>query len=150
MKRALPAVTITIAGLAAVLAFRTREIPTAVTGVAASTTTTSAGATTSGGATTTTAPPGGEVRVTGPVVNTEYGPVQVEVVISGGRLQNVIALQLPTDDPHSDRINARAEPILREAALSAQSANIDVVSGATVTWSGYTRSLQAALDSAGF
>jgi uncharacterized protein with FMN-binding domain len=146
MKRALPAVSITIAGVAAVLTFRTRELPTATSETTgATTTTTSAGATT-----TTGGQSGGEVRVQGPVVQTEYGPVQVEVVISGGRLQDVIALQLPGGDPHSSSINARAEPILRERALAAQSANIDVVSGATFTWSGYTRSLQAALDSAGF
>jgi uncharacterized protein with FMN-binding domain len=147
MKRAVPVVTITIAGVAAVLTFRTRELPTVVTSVpgGAVTTTTSAGATTS-----VTGQTGGEIRVKGPVIDGEYGPVQVEVVISGGRLTDVIALRLPSGDPHSDLINARAEPILRERALAAQSANIDVVSGATFTWSGYTRSLQAALDSAGF
>jgi uncharacterized protein with FMN-binding domain len=97
----------------------------------------------------TTAPTAGTSTVDGPVEWTEWGPVQVRVVVQDGVLVDVVALQLPSGDRHSDRINARAEPIYRAAALEAQSAAIDHVSGATVTWRGYRASLQAALDQAG-
>ncbi len=147
MRRALPAAAMTIAGVAAILTFRTRELPSPGSDGAGQvgSTTTSAVV----GSTTTSVGTPGDQTVTGPVIGTEYGPVQVQVVISAGRLQDVIALQLPGEDPHSDRINTLAEPILRGRALAAQSASIDIVSGATFTWAGYTRSLQAALDAAG-
>ena len=51
-------------------------------------------------------------------------------------------------DGHSQRISQAAEPILREEALSAQTANIDLLSGATYTSEAYVESLQSALDQA--
>jgi uncharacterized protein with FMN-binding domain len=89
-------------------------------------------------------------QFSGPVVNTRYGPVQVQVTISNGALVEVQALQLPDSDPHSAQLSQYAEPILRSAALQAQSAQVDTVSGATYTSRAYAQSLQAALDSAGF
>jgi len=86
--------------------------------------------------------------IDGPVVSTRWGPVQVEIVVAAGRLEDVVALQLPTGR-HSGEISSWSEPILREAALQAQSADIDIVSGATYTSDAYARSLQAALDQAG-
>jgi uncharacterized protein with FMN-binding domain len=86
--------------------------------------------------------------VTGPVVDTQYGPVQVRVTLQGRRIVDVAALQLPNDRSRSVEISNDAAPRLRAEALQAQSANIDVVSGATYTSEGYIRSLQAALDSA--
>lgn len=86
--------------------------------------------------------------VAGPVVSTRWGPVQVEVVVADGRLKDVVALQLPTGRRSGD-ISDYSEPILREEALQAQSANIDIVSGATYTSDAYAQSLQAALDQAG-
>jgi len=61
----------------------------------------------------------------------------------------VEALQLPSDRK-SNSINNSAVPAYQEAVLEAQSADIDVISGATVTWHNYTASLQSALDEAGF
>jgi uncharacterized protein with FMN-binding domain len=61
-----------------------------------------------------------------------------------------VPLALPTGDPKSYAISGYAEPLLRQSALSAQSANIDVVSGATFTSEGYKSALQSALDKAGF
>ena len=58
------------------------------------------------------------------------------------------AVELPTGG-RSGEISAYAEPILASEALTAQSANIDIVSGATYTSEAYTRSLQSALDQAG-
>ena len=46
-------------------------------------------------------------------------------------------------------INSYAAPMLRQESLTAQSARIDIVSGATYTSEGYAQSLQSALDQAG-
>lgn len=86
---------------------------------------------------------------TGSVINTSYGPVQVSVTLSHGRITTVKALRTPSDRPRSQQIAADAVPRLTREALSAQSAHIDAVSGATYTSEGYTRSLQSALDRAG-
>jgi uncharacterized protein with FMN-binding domain len=100
----------------------------------------------------TPAPAGGgayrDGTVTGPLVGTRWGVVQVQVTIAGGEIADVTALQLPDGDPHSAQLSQRAEPRLRSSALAAQDANVDIVSGATYTSLAYARSLQAALDSA--
>ena len=87
--------------------------------------------------------------VTGPVVSTRWGAVQVEITVDDGQLTDVAALQLPDGDRRSASISSQVEPTLRSQALSAQSAAIDGVSGATYTSDAYARSLQAALDTAG-
>ena len=86
--------------------------------------------------------------ISGPAVATRWGTVQVQVTIAGGAITDVTALQLPSGDYHSADISARAEPVLRSSALAEQSAEIDVVSGATYTSIAYAQSLQAALDAA--
>ncbi|GAA0967207.1 MULTISPECIES: FMN-binding protein [Streptomyces violaceusniger group] len=86
---------------------------------------------------------------TGSVINTSYGPVQVSVTLAHGRITAVKALRTPSDRPRSQQIAADAVPRLTREALSAQSAHIDAVSGATYTSEGYARSLQSALDQAG-
>ena len=91
----------------------------------------------------------GDGQYTGDVVNTRYGPVEVQVTISNGKIVGVTALQLPANDPRSAQISEYVEPILRSSALQAQSAQVDLVSGATYTSDAYARSLQAALDQAG-
>ena len=90
----------------------------------------------------------GSRTVTGPVVNTRWGTVQVEVTLDGSQLVDVKALQLPGGDRRSSQISSSVEPILRSQALAAQGANIDGISGATYTSTAYARSLQAALDGA--
>jgi uncharacterized protein with FMN-binding domain len=85
---------------------------------------------------------------TGPTIGTQWGPVQVKVTLANGRLTDVVALQTPSSHRRSVSINQRATPILRQEALSVQSAQIDVVSGATITSEAYMESLQAALDAA--
>jgi uncharacterized protein with FMN-binding domain len=84
----------------------------------------------------------------GAVAETRYGPVQVEVVVSGGRITDVRALQLTNQDPRSEQISNGAAPILRSEVLAAQSASVATVSGATFTTEGYLTSLQSALDKA--
>ena len=86
--------------------------------------------------------------VAGPVVSTRFGDVQVQVTISGGVVTEATALLLPSGDGNSRRISRIVEPILRDEALTAQTAQIDLVSGATYTSRAYVRSLQAALDKA--
>jgi uncharacterized protein with FMN-binding domain len=84
---------------------------------------------------------------TGSVIDTPYGPVQVRAVMTAGRLTDVAVLQ-QTSGGRSGTIDSYALPILTSEALKKQSADIDVVSGATYTSSGYAQSLQAALDAA--
>ena len=87
--------------------------------------------------------------VDGDAVQTQWGPVQVSVTVAGGKVTEVTVLQQPDGNGRDQQINSYALPILRQEALSAQSANIDMVSGATVTSQGYVSSLQSALDKAG-
>jgi uncharacterized protein with FMN-binding domain len=82
----------------------------------------------------------------GSIVNTRYGPVQVEVVYQNGKITDVIALQTPSAASTSRRINSWACPILLSEVLAAQGASIDTVSGATYTSDGYKTSLQYAID----
>lgn len=95
------------------------------------------------------APSTGGVRtVNGSVVDTEFGPYQVQATFSGTTITDVRIITEPGDG-HSQRIASRAEPILRGEALQAQSARVDTVSGATITSEAYARSLQAAIDANG-
>ncbi|MEV7009703.1 FMN-binding protein [Streptosporangium sp. NPDC051022] len=91
----------------------------------------------------------GEKVATGNPADTRWGPVQVELVLSGGTVTGIKVLQAPDHNHRDIAINDQALPILNEEALSAQSARIDTVSGATYTSEGYIRSLQSALDKAG-
>lgn len=86
--------------------------------------------------------------VTGDVVQTQYGPVQVRITASGGRITRAEAVRTP-EGGQSDQVNADAVPKLNQAAVAAGDAGIDAVSGATYTSAGYKRSLQSALDKAG-
>lgn len=87
--------------------------------------------------------------VTGDDEPNRYGDVQVQVTVRGNKLVDVEAVQLPTDRPRSAEISSEAGPILRQEALQAGSAQIDIVSGATFTSESYASSLQSALDKAG-
>ena len=87
--------------------------------------------------------------VTGTVADTRWGPVQVQITVTGGSITNVSVVQYPNSNGKDQEINARALPILIQETLKAQSASIDMVSGATYTSDGYVTSLQSALDQAG-
>ena len=88
--------------------------------------------------------------VDGSTINTRWGPVQVEAVISAsGQICDVDAIQSPDSHGRSVRINQQALPILHTEVMQAQSANINGVSGATITSVGYARSLQSILDNVG-
>jgi len=89
------------------------------------------------------------VTVTGSSADTRWGPVQVEVTVADGTITDVTVVDYPTENGKDRQINARALPVLVQETLDAQSADIDMVSGATVTSEGYLESLQSALDEAG-
>lgn len=108
------------------------------------------GSTPTGPAPTTGSGGSGNTVANGTVSQTRWGPVQVQVTIAGGRITDVKTLQQPNGNFRDQEINSYAVPQLRQEVLSAQSANIDTVSGATVTSDGYISSLQAALDAAHF
>lgn len=98
------------------------------------------------------APAGGakDGTFTGAAIPTQYGTIQVNAVISGGKIKDIVPLQMTDVGSRSGEIDQEAVPILRSEVLSSQSANVDMVSGATYTSQGYLDSLQAALDVAGF
>ena len=114
----------------------------------ASTGTTSTGTTSTGTTTTGKAAPAEATSYDGAVVATRWGPVQVRITVGAGTVVAVEAVQVPDENRHDREINARAVPVLDAEALAAQSADIDTVSGATVTSRGYVASLQSALDAA--
>lgn len=87
-------------------------------------------------------------KVTGSVASTQWGPVEVQLTITSGSITNVSVLQYPNGNGRDYQINSYALPILTQETLRAQSASIDMVSGATVTSGGYLESLQSALDKA--
>jgi uncharacterized protein with FMN-binding domain len=175
--RVLTAIAGTIVGLVALLSFKTHPAHSSAAGLPSASLPATAGSSTSpssapsstapsssaagpnpgtGSATrsaTSTAPastaPASARTISGQSVQTRYGTVQVQVTVSGKQITNVQFLQLTADDPRSQEINSAAGPILLQETLSAQSSQIDTVSGATYTSEGYLQSLQSALDQAG-
>lgn len=105
---------------------------------------------TGGTGTQSAAAASGTQTVQGAAEMTRYGQVQVQVVITDGKITDVQALQYPTRERRDQEINAQAIPLLRNEVLSAQSAHVQGVSGATFTTEGYLASVQSALDAAGF
>ena len=96
----------------------------------------------------TPSPAGISGTFTGADVPNRYGDVVVRVVISNGHIADVQAVTLPTDRAESAYISQQAGPLLRQEALQAQSANIDILSGATYTSQSYAQSLESALQQA--
>ncbi|MFE7230843.1 FMN-binding protein [Streptomyces sp. NPDC057596] len=86
--------------------------------------------------------------VTGDAAQTQYGPVQVRITVSGGRITKAEAVQAPQGGVSGQKSDL-AVPRLNQETVTAQSADIDTVSGATYTSDGYKKSLQSALDEAG-
>jgi len=142
VKRAIPVLVLTIAGLVPVWRYAPSDATTA-TEVAAPAPSSSSAApsASSSGSSSDSAPAGGSKVVAGSTVNTEKGPVQVEVTYEDDKIASVRMLQQP-NHPQT----TAAVPKLIAETLQAQSADIDTVSGATVTSDGYRESLQAAID----
>ncbi|WP_053802216.1 FMN-binding protein [Streptomyces rimosus] len=104
-----------------------------------------------GGTASATAPAGkggATATFTGDTIGTRYGPVQVAATLKDGRITAIKVLQLPSENGRDREIAGYAVPQLTQEAMSAQSARIDAVSGATYTSEGYRQSLQSALDQA--
>lgn len=178
MRRALLAIVSTVAGLVMLLSFKTQPLSPAVAATSpgasgsgssgsgtsgsgstpsGSTSGTSSSSTSSGSSSagsssagSSSASSSGTRTVTGDAADTRYGPVQVQVTLTGHTITNVVVVQYPANDPRDQQINSYAIPLLTHATLTANSANVDMVSGATYTSDGYQRSLQSALDKAGW
>ena len=111
-----------------------------------------AGASATAGPSSSPASSGGKAKsgvYSGDPETSQFSTIQVKITVSGGRISDITLIQDLDDDEHSAEVDAYATPILRSEALSAQSANVDVVSGATFTSESYTQSLQSAIDRAG-
>jgi hypothetical protein len=165
MRRVILAVTGTIAGLVALLSFKSHvpSAPVAATtggtgGTSASSSSSSTSPSSSGGGQTEVVPgafpqgsiaknlPAGETAVNGKVANTSYGPVQIQLIKRNSKIVKVAVLVQPTNTLNDVQIGKFAFPKLISETLAAQNGKIDAVSGATYTSAGYIQSLQSALD----
>ena len=118
--------------------------PATTAGGSASPTTTVTASSTAAGTTGVS----GRSTVTGDVAQTRWGPVQVQLTVVDKKITDVSVIQYPDNNGRDQEINADALPVLVQETISAQSAKIDMVTGATVTSDGYLSSLQSALDQA--
>ena len=85
----------------------------------------------------------------GTVTSTRYGNVQVQIAVTNGKITDAVALTYPTQNGRDQQLSSVAIPILQRETVQAQSASVDMVSGATYTSRGYAQSLQSAIDQAG-
>jgi len=160
MRRVILAVTGTIAGLVALLSFKSHipSAPVAATTGGSGGAASSSSSPSSGGGQTEVVPgafpqgsiarnlPAGETAVDGKVASTAYGPVQIQLIKRAGKVVKVAVLVQPTNTLHDVQIGEFAFPKLISETLAAQNAKIDAVSGATYTSASYIQSLQSALD----
>jgi uncharacterized protein with FMN-binding domain len=93
-------------------------------------------------------PPPGSVSALGPALTTPFSAIQVKATLLDGKLVGIETVAMSGDGPHTDALNARAEPILRERALRAGSWDVDVVTGATSTSEIWMESLRGAIRKA--
>jgi uncharacterized protein with FMN-binding domain len=134
-------------GAAAVSGTTAIPTPTATTGTSG-TTSGGTGSTPAGTASPAPTAATAATTVTGSTIRTRYGNVAVQITVAGGQVTDIQAVALPTRG-RSGQISDYVAPILASEALRAQSAKIDIVSGATYTSVAYAESLQSALDQAG-
>ncbi len=146
MTRVVAALAATFAGLMMLLSFKSHSVGATRSALGTDRPTAAGSTSPSPGKTATSRRSSGTYR--GSPYSTRFGVMQVAAVVTAGRLSDVTVLQ-ETDGGHSRQIDAAAIPVLKAEALKAQSADIDVVSGATYTSTGYAHSLQSALDKAG-
>jgi len=167
MKRAIAAIVATVAGLVLLLGFKThsarQSLPPPLTATASSPPAPQISAPTTAQPTTAPSSSGPPAKkpsaaapsaqqqtraVTGSSIRTRYGNVQVQVKFTGAQITDVVPVRLPDSNDVDQEIDQQVVPILIQETLTAQSANIQAVSGATYTSNGYIQSLQSALDKA--
>ncbi|MDA8047647.1 MAG: FMN-binding protein [Actinomycetota bacterium] len=163
MKRAPFVIGATGLGLGLLFSFHTTPVHVSIvsstgggTGPTGSSPSSTPGATTAPAATTpvsrapsATSPPttaAGSRSATGQLIQYLYGDVQLKVFEQGTRIEKILVVTEDATDPRSAEINSQAIPMLQQQAMSAQSANINGVSGATFTSAAYAQALQSALD----
>jgi uncharacterized protein with FMN-binding domain len=152
MRRALLALIATVAIVVGLLHYKTSSAPKSLRIALGSAQPGTSGSPTPDPSASPASPsaPGSDTRtITGPVETNLYGPVQVQITVSGSAITAVKALVLPTDRARSAYISSVAGPVLIQEAMQAQSANIDSVSGASFTSYSFAESLQAAITQAG-
>ncbi|MDU0328242.1 FMN-binding protein [Microbacterium sp. KSW2-21] len=168
MKKIVYALMATVTGLVLLFSYRTSTVPESTSALAdapssgvatapkTTATTPSPSASASSGSTSSGSTSGAQTSssgladgtFTGQAANTRFGPVQVQITVSGGAITDVQVPQYPSESGRDQQINSRALPVLVKETVQAQSAQVDMVSGATYTSTGYRTSLQSALDQA--
>ena len=152
MKRLFGTLAVTVVGVVWLITFKVTPIETDAVGGSASPSPPSRApaplATRTGAPTAAVGASAPNGSYTGSAVRTIYGDVQVRIIVSGQKVTDVQAVLLPQDRARSARISQYSAPILRTEAIRAQSATIDIVSGATYTSVAYSRSLDSALKQA--
>jgi len=163
MRRVVVSLLGTISGLVVLLNFKSQGgtatgAPPALSATGANTTGSSGGtpssstpsaSSSSASSSSSSSTTSGTKTITGDSVDTRWGPVQVQITVTSGKLSNVTAINYPWNNGRDQELNTYAIPQLNQEALSAGSAKIDMISGATYTSTGYINSLQSALDKAG-
>ena len=166
MKKIVYALMATVTGLVLLFSYRTSTVPESTSALAdapssgvatvpkttpsPSTSASSGSSSTSSGSSSAQTSSSGltDGAFTGQAANTRFGPVQVQITVSGGAITDVQVPQYPSESGRDQQINSRALPVLVKETVQAQSAEVDMVSGATSTSTGYRTSLQSALDQA--
>jgi uncharacterized protein with FMN-binding domain len=153
MRRVILAIVGTVAGLVALLSFKS-HVPSVPSAASAD----GSGGISASSSSAPTVPgefpdgsqaanlPAGETAVAGRVAKTFYGPVQVQLIMRSSKIVKVAILEQPTNTLNDIQIGRAAFPVLIKETLTAQTAKIDAVSGASYTSAGYIQSLQSALD----
>jgi uncharacterized protein with FMN-binding domain len=142
------AITGTVAGLVALLSFKSHSPTVPVVATSGTVGGSSSSSRTIPGEFQSVAGPltTGETTITGKVANTVYGPVQIQLVVKSHKIVKVAVLEQPSNTIHDIQIGEFAFPKLIGETLAAQNAKIDAVSGASYTSAGYIASLQSAVD----
>jgi uncharacterized protein with FMN-binding domain len=154
MRRAVAAIGATVLGVVWLVTFKVTPLQVDAVGTPAARTTppptpvASRALRTATPAPTAAGTPADSGTFSGVTVDTRYGPVQVRIVVAGQKVVDVQTMQLPRDRARSAFISQYSAPILRTEAIQAQTARIDIVSGATYTSIAYGRSLDSALKQA--
>jgi uncharacterized protein with FMN-binding domain len=157
MRRIVTAILSTITALVLLFSYHTSTdsatvagSPVAQLGAASGSTSPSRSSSNNSGSSTPrqSSPAASSATYTGGVADTQWGPVQVQITVQGGKVTASRAVQYPQNNDRDFMINSYALPILDQEVVQQQTASIDTVSGATVTSDGYLQSLQSAIDQA--